>query len=277
MENRPNIYNYLDFRAYLRDIYRHLKLVERGFSYRKFAMRAGYNAPNNLKRVMEGSRNLTGDSIERFSRGLRLTRAESDYFEALVNWNQAEDGPTRKHYEAIVRRRAAIFQTENLAAAAYDYLAGILNAVVREAINRDGLPQRATDIKDSLYFPVKKAEVERALVLLKKLKLVQVKDGRLVQTQNVVQTEDDLANLAARSYHAAALAWAAQMFDYVPREERLLGGVTASISEKRLQELREFLTVQRHQLATFLAEDDGEPIARVVQINYQMFPVTKSI
>jgi uncharacterized protein (TIGR02147 family) len=52
------VFDYRDYRAYLRDVYQSRKSSEYGFSYRAFAKRAGLSAPNYLKLVAEGQRNL---------------------------------------------------------------------------------------------------------------------------------------------------------------------------------------------------------------------------
>ena len=53
----PDVFDYLDYRAYLRDYYAYAKSARRGFSHRTFSRRAGLGSPNHLKRVMEGRQN----------------------------------------------------------------------------------------------------------------------------------------------------------------------------------------------------------------------------
>src|SRR5262245_22843026 len=82
------LFQYFDYRDFLRDRYRVLK-ARRRFSYRLFARRAGFRSSNIFKLVMEGRRNLTEKSSRMFAKGLRLNRSEGEYFRELVLFNQA--------------------------------------------------------------------------------------------------------------------------------------------------------------------------------------------
>ena len=81
----------------------HLKATRPSFSYRSFSKRAGFSSPNFLKRVAEGERSLSHDSIGRFARGLRLDDAEHAVFEALVQLNQATtDDERNRSYQRLL-------------------------------------------------------------------------------------------------------------------------------------------------------------------------------
>src|SRR5512142_2484683 len=82
------VYEYLDYRAYLRDYYVHAKAA-RHLTYRGFSMRAGLSSPNYLKLVMDGKRNLTPQMARRFAKAIGLDRDAADYFSELVTFTQA--------------------------------------------------------------------------------------------------------------------------------------------------------------------------------------------
>ena len=52
--NLPVVYDYLDYRAFLRAYYDAKKAKDRGFSFRVFSRLAGVKASNHLKLVMDG-------------------------------------------------------------------------------------------------------------------------------------------------------------------------------------------------------------------------------
>jgi len=85
-----SIFQYRDYRRFLYDFYHYKKLANPYYSYRLFSMKAGFRAPNLLKLVMDGQRNLTRESMEKFARALKLTDAESAYFAELVFHNQGQ-------------------------------------------------------------------------------------------------------------------------------------------------------------------------------------------
>ncbi len=82
------IYGYANYRTFLRDFYHEKKRLNPYYSYRLFSMKAGFRAPNLLKLVMDGDRNLTRNSLTKFVRALKLSEHEARYFETLVRRNQ---------------------------------------------------------------------------------------------------------------------------------------------------------------------------------------------
>src|SRR5690606_36868144 len=84
-----DVFQYLDYRALLRDWYQAHNSDGRSFSFRAFARRAGLKSPNYLKLVMDGERNLTPQTAERFAKGLGLEGDGASYFIDLVAFNQA--------------------------------------------------------------------------------------------------------------------------------------------------------------------------------------------
>jgi hypothetical protein len=89
------VYEYLDYRAFLRDYYLHAKAV-RHLSYRGFSVRAGLSSPNYLKLVIDGKRNWTQSMARRFAKAISLDRDATDYFSELVTFNQATSSLERE-------------------------------------------------------------------------------------------------------------------------------------------------------------------------------------
>ncbi|MGD8861085.1 MAG: TIGR02147 family protein [Myxococcales bacterium] len=71
----PVVYDYLDFRAYLRAYYGAKKAADRGFSFRVFSRLAGVKASNHLKLVMDGKRGLPARPRRVATPGLSGSRA----------------------------------------------------------------------------------------------------------------------------------------------------------------------------------------------------------
>ncbi|MEN9577594.1 MAG: hypothetical protein RJA70_603 [Pseudomonadota bacterium] len=84
----PDVFDYLDYRAYLRELYSARK--KRGsFSYRAFSLRAQLKSPNYLKLVIDGERNLTQPMAKRFAVACGLAGQASSFFCELVAFGQA--------------------------------------------------------------------------------------------------------------------------------------------------------------------------------------------
>src|SRR5262245_50256954 len=101
---RPNIYEYLDFRSFLRDMFVFRKQENSAFSFRMFSRTAHLKSSNFLKLVMEGKRNLSSQTIQGFAQALKLSKEETDFFENLARFGQAQGAEEKsRYYEKIVR------------------------------------------------------------------------------------------------------------------------------------------------------------------------------
>lgn len=98
----PSLSTYTDFRVYLRDVYEfrraRLSTGRRPYTYSTFAAAADIKSPHYLKLIIDGRRNLSEDMIAKFAKALRLSRAETDEFRALVLYGQAVDPMKRNRF-----------------------------------------------------------------------------------------------------------------------------------------------------------------------------------
>lgn len=111
MVEHPSVFNYQDYRQFLRDFYKARKHLTSGYSYAKFSNEAGIESPNLLKLVMDGQKKLTTKTIQSFARGLRLKTAETEYFETLVLWNQAQSDEERAYYGKRLRSYKELYSS----------------------------------------------------------------------------------------------------------------------------------------------------------------------
>ena len=106
MENQivERIYEYDNYRSFLKDYFTEQKRCRNCFSYRFFAQRAGFASSSFCAHVIDGKRNLTSDSLRKMIRGLKLNGKAASYFEALVSFNQAKTVEDREHWFRVLER-----------------------------------------------------------------------------------------------------------------------------------------------------------------------------
>lgn len=162
---------YLDYRTFLADFYEAKK--RRGFSYRAFSRATGLGAPNYLKLVIAGKRNLTPVMAERFAASCGLANEPAAYFQQLVAFNQAKTAAERnRSYERLTGfRRYRQVQKLELAHAAYHstwYLPAIRELCASAAFLDDH-----EWLAGVLRPPIKASEAKNAIDLLLELGLLE--------------------------------------------------------------------------------------------------------
>lgn len=271
-----DVFQYLDYRAYLRDWYHAHNQGGRSFSFRAFARRAGLKSPNYLKLVMDGARNLTPQTAERFTKGLGIEAEEAGYFVDLVAFNQASTQVERnKQYSRLTSFRGYRKAHKiDLAHAAYHsawYMPAIREMAASPRVEGD-----PGWIAEQLLPPITRKEAERAIETLIALGLlVRETDGRLRQVDELVSTGPEIQGLHIANYHRAMMERAAAAIDLVAPEERDISSLTMCVGEDGLRRLKTRVQRFRRELIELSALDDDP--AQVIQMNFQLFPLTKAM
>src|SRR5258708_4446297 len=106
MNLKPSIFEYDDYRRYLRDFYLFSKKENKNFSFRFFARLMGYKTSSMLKMIMDGNRNIIPENIDKYVKILKLTKDEAHFFQNLVFLNQAKDSVEKKGFaEEILKSK----------------------------------------------------------------------------------------------------------------------------------------------------------------------------
>jgi len=103
LKNIISIYNYSDYRRFLKDFYLANKAADSRFTYERFSRQAGIKSPNMLKLVIDGKKNLTNSTILAFAEALSLVGSQKEYFFCLVHLGQAETAREEKYFKGQLR------------------------------------------------------------------------------------------------------------------------------------------------------------------------------
>jgi uncharacterized protein (TIGR02147 family) len=269
-----NTFSYLDYRVLLRVLFEQKKARGTGFSHRAFSRRAGFRSTNYLHLVLSGKRNLTADGARRFARGFGMNTEETSYFCELVRFNQAKTAEDRAAaYERLGKFRK-FRKAHKLLAAQRAYHSTWYLPAIRELAAREDFRDDAAWIAKMLIPPIAAAEARRAVSRLVELGLlVRSPDGALRRQTELVTTGAGPLGHEVVQYHRAMMDRASEAIDRVARDEREISSVTLCVSHDVLLQLKERIRTFRRELLQF-AELEGKP-ERAVQINFQLFPLSK--
>jgi uncharacterized protein (TIGR02147 family) len=274
---QTSVFEYMDYRRFLRDAYTELKRTKPQFSYRYFARRAGLGSPSYLKLVMDGDRNLSADMAGRFAQALRLDKQSAQFFCTLVALNQARRTDERaKHYEAL-SGMTQYRETKQLEPHQYNYYARWYCIPIRELAARDDFVEDPEWIAAQLRPAITRREAQQALDTLLALGMLRRGDqGRLVQSEALISTGPELRTLSLRRFHQQMLEHAGTAMDEVPIDEREVGGVTVRLTATQVDHLkRRLYEIRQEVLQLEDSASSSEPEA-VYHFALQLFPVTRA-
>ena len=270
------VFEYDNYRTYLRDLYEYLKKNTPEFSFRYFSQTAGFRSPNFLQLVIEGKRNLSADSIEKFIRALKLNKKEADHFRILVHLNQAKTIDEKKFYADQLMRTRSFKHIHPLKQNQYDYYSQWYNIPIRELVAHQEFSEDPAWIAKNLNPPISPQQAKKALELLLELDLIKRDEsGRLVQTDTVVSTGDEVTSTSVANYHHEMIKKGSEAIDRFPSKERDISSVTMAVSEKGFNEIKSIIQRFRKEIIA-VANQEQDPEA-VCQVNIQLFPLTRKI
>ncbi len=278
MKVNAEIYNYSNYRAFLKDYYAAKKAESKRFTFGLFAAVTGFASPSFLKLVMDGRKNLTKPSVLKISRGLRMKKNQAQYFEDLVFFNQASALEDKTHYLERLNDYRRKNRPEKLLPGEYDYLSRWYHCVVREMVDLAGFREDPKWIAGKLLHAIKPKEISRSLSFLEEKRFIgRNGSGKLVKKNKTIATgnigEQEILNTIARSFHLNMIRLAETSVSTQPKAVRNTSNTTLSLSAagydtavKRIEQLRmELLEI---------AQSD-ENADRIYQLNINLFPFTE--
>jgi uncharacterized protein (TIGR02147 family) len=266
------LFDYLDYREFLRDFYLEQKRKHGYFSYRFLAQKTNID-PAHIARVFQLKRHLSEKSIVPFIQLCKFSEEEKTFFDRLVAFNVARsERQVKQAFEALLSLSSV--KSRTLRSDQYAFYTKWYYTAVRALISIRPFTEKDTGtIAQILSPPVSSAEARKAVKLLLKLGLVYVSDDGILRCSDThITTGQKWRSLAAKTFQAETMRLASESLDRHPREIRDISTVTIGIKHSRMDEMRRRIADFRKSIM-HLAEEDQEP-DDIFQLNIQLFPIT---
>lgn len=268
-----SVFEYDNYRVFLKDKFAALKAADKKFSFRFFARLAGFNSHNTLWNVIDGRTNLSEASIEKICTALKLRQDESAHFKNLVMLNQAKTSELRAKFSQLILRSKAYRKAHPLKESQLNYYSQWYYVVIREMVNLPNFKEDPKWISENTMPRISERQAEEAIQELLKLGLLgRDGQGKLTQESAIVSTGDEVISALVAGFHREFMKKASESIDRIPRQKRDISSVTFRVSTETAQKIKEKIQNFRRELT---AEAAGDPHPNAIyQLNLQLFPVT---
>jgi uncharacterized protein (TIGR02147 family) len=271
-----NLFEYQNYRTYLRDYYDEQKRTKRYFSYRYFSQKAGINASAFLYYVIENKRNLTKKSITKISAGIGHSEEEREYFENLVFFNQASTITEKTmFYNKIIASHRSI-DLKTIDSQRYAFYSAWYHSVIREVVTFVDFKGDYQLLANMLIPKITGKQALESITLLERLGFIERDENGLYhQTDTLIGVKPSASEaFIVEKFQMEMLQIALKAYDAIPRPERMSASTTFSISTETyglfVQKTREF----RKELLE-LARLDTNP-QQVFQFTFNLFPISRN-
>lgn len=267
----PNVFTYLDYRAYLKDVFRMRKESEPGFSVRSFARKAGMppTSATLVSKVILGKRGLNPGLLFKFAKALDLKGDVLRYFEIMVQFNQAKETDVKNHFFAELSKFRT-HQAKHLATDQFSIYDKWYYQVLRAyfGIHRD--QNNPVTIGREIFPPLSPSDVEQAIRTLLDAKLIRRKANGYTVTEPHIVLPLGTGTKPSKAHIRQMTQLSLELLDEVPADSREYNSLTMYLSKGCFENIRDRIRSFREELKVLLDNDNGED--RIYTLSMQLFP-----
>jgi uncharacterized protein (TIGR02147 family) len=213
--------------------------------------------------------------MNRVAVAMGLVGYEIEYFEAMVNFVNAQKDDIKKVYFDKMMAISAANQVRVIDKDAFEYYDSWKNQVVRELapMMPGAMPG---DMAKACCQEISALEVRKSLAFLEKAGfLKQVGENVYEQTDKAVIGSKEGLTLAIRMMHRDMGRLGIQSIDQFGPEERNVTGVTLGVNREGYEEIVKELDACRKKIISIAAKCGK--LDQVCRLNLQFFPLTQRV
>lgn len=273
--SRPNVYQYDDFRAYLKAAFESLKAEDASWSYRKFAREAGISNPGYLLDVIVGKRTLSRNQALKMAPVFGMNEAETEFLLRLAEFGQAKrDADRQAIYKDMMQRRNRS-RFARFSPSLVKYYQDYRYSLVRCAVNAFDFRGDCEMLGKLLEPPLAPALVRKYVQDLENWGLIiRGSGGRYHVTQKFVEPPPTLSALVRRLNREWILQASEVPFKFGPAD-RHISTLLVMVSEETRGKLMELAEKFRKEMLD-LVERDTDP-EMILQLSIQLFPKSRRV
>jgi uncharacterized protein (TIGR02147 family) len=271
---RPLIFQYLDYRAFLTAYVGWEKQNNPRFSLRTFSKRImpSLSSSGLLSGVLKGKKNLGSTLRTKFARALQLKAREAQFFELLVRFNQAGD-IEEKSWLLAQMSRFRHSRAKLICEGQYRFFTQWYYPVVWNYFGISQKRKLPADIAAMIQPRLTPTQVEEAIRLLLDLGLLKKMANGYAVTENHLTTEPEFRALEAQQYNEQFLGLAVDALRHLDPSQRQFGTMVFSASIQAVEQIKEKMAAFQEEAQEIIDRDtqaDG-----VYTLGFQLFPNTR--
>jgi len=272
MDPNQAIWDFGDYRAFIKAILEHWKSTRKQFSLRWFADRAGFSSHSFVGLVIAGKRNLGPDGVEKIGRIFKMKGPSLEYFRTLVRHNQAETAKEREETLEAMKKARGARDAKRLERDHWRYYDRWETPVVRELATWSKPGVDPVKLGEMFVPPLKAERVRESLELLQEIGLLR-KEGDTWVTDDAVLSAIDVPGQVLREARTQYMLRSIEAAERLPATDRHASWAVLSASRKTLDEVFRLLDEARQNC---LAEAVADPeVDGVYVVSLQAFPIAR--
>jgi uncharacterized protein (TIGR02147 family) len=268
----PSIYNYLNYREYLRDYFVEQKQLRNPVTHRSILKKMKISSTGFLSNVIVGRKNLNSEMKCGLGRVLNLAGRERRYFKNMVDYTQARTLEEKKRYldRLLAIRKTTLAQ---MSEEQFSVFSKWYYVYIRDMLCYIDFRDDYSALAARLDPPIKPEEAEAAIRELERLGFIR-KDinGYYRSVDKLITTGDEALSVQLANFQLTTMDMAKRSLEKHPADRRDISFVSLTLSPESFAQVKSEVQAFRKRLL-LMAKEEMKP-DRVYQCNIQLFPVT---
>ncbi len=271
----PNLFDYSDFRLYLRDWYASERAKGKIRSQAELCRKLGLpNTRSYFKDILNGKL-LSTSKLKLFIRLLGFDEGQARFFRTLVDYNQTVGDPEEREW--LLEQLIALNQTPKkiISHDELEYYTHWYHGIIRTILGIVPFKGDHRALGKMLVPPITARQVKDSIQLLKKLKLIERKEGGFLKpTHNVITSGSFAKDEIIKQYQLKQLDNARRAVTAASGPSRRIITKTMGISEEAYEAIQKKLEKFNSEI-TAIVHKDQKPADRVYHLGMVLVPQSK--
>jgi uncharacterized protein (TIGR02147 family) len=268
-----SIFEYVDYRKVLQDLYNREKASNRCFSYRILAELVGYSSAGFFTKILQGAVNISKQKALAFAKAFKLTKIETDYFQFLVAFNQSRTHEERTGYfEKLIEIRKKKLPNSTLNN--YEVFSEWYYVVILELLDFYPFSGNYKDL-GTMVIPSLSAENTReAVETLEQFGfIIRNKEGYYERVEKLLSSQDYWASVAQTNYHIKTAELAKSAILNSIDDSQDIASYTFAVSDTGYKQIQNRLDEFKKDVADIVRSETENN--RVYHLNVHLFSGSK--
>ena len=267
-----NIYTYLNYREFLKDILIDKKKESPRFSHRYILGKMGISSSGYLLNVVSNKSSLSIQRAIELGSLLSMSKNEITYFRKLIYFDKAKSIDEKNDYYREIldfrKRQIKIISPNDFSLFSEWYY-----VVIIEILNIIDFKDDYSYLANLLSPTIKKVEAKNSIKVLLDLEFIsEDKNGFFKPIEKAITTGDDIIATDVTLYQNKMISLEQIALETIPINKREISGLTFSVSKEKFSLIKDEIIEFRRRILQITLDDDNPQ--DVYRCNLGLFPIT---
>lgn len=269
------LFDYDDYRRFLKDYFDEQKKLRAVFSHRFFAAKAGFSSSSYCLNVIRGRFNLTEKSIAKMTRAMGLNHDQSRYFAALVEYNQAKRVEERESaWDEIVQIRSKS-EFVHVSNDQKEFFSKWYYPILRELASHPDFDGDMTHLARTIVPSISTEEARTAVENMLRWKLLEKDSRGKYRATSVMLDAKKVAPMDLRQIRREYVQQAIGAVETKKPSERFAAFTTLAMSEKSYDYAVKVLEEARQKI---IAKASDDPVVeKIYELMIVAYPMSEKL